>query len=268
MFRLVNIGDIHFESAEDPISDKGQQIGKALSAESSPDTHYVLLFNGDFAYSGAQDQFEAAGELIKSIAEQLPKNRLTISLVPGNHDCDFSADMAARSQLMDSLKPESPAESIQEIILSPLENYFNFVDSMSLERTSISRANPFFNQFDITNQGQLMTVTVLNSSWMSDRHEQANAITFPLNTLMDLDSEISRVTSAVLMHHPLNWFRQPDTMRQLTSWIEKNTDLVLTGHEHTPVLTQKETPVASVIHLEGGALQENTHSEASVFSCS
>lgn len=270
MIRLIHLSDIHFESDKSLLLKKTELVVKSITVDMPQTTQAVLLvFNGDYAAKGAKTGFDVAEqfvrELLAMIKKAIPANvPIYTVMTPGNHDCDFSSDQTARDVLLKNLKPSRPQVSVEQLILLPLESYFALADRLDEHfSASISRNNPYFDSFRLDTEDGSLEVYLINSAWMSQRHEKANQSAFPLKELPVSGSSDADAAVAI-MHHPLNWFRQPDTMTQLGDWVCKSCDLLITGHEHTPKESIVESETA-ISHCAGGALQESDSSHSSCF---
>ena len=266
-FRVVNLGDIHFESDQDWAADKGASVARAIGAASEGIDAIVVLFNGDFVYSGGTPQFEVATKFLNNLHERLvsdfPALSVKIICTPGNHDCDFSGDQEAREIVLEKVTANSPSSSIQRIVLEPLSNYFEFLSDNSSIVEGIQAESPFVKTTKIQVNDAEIEVVVLNSSWMSEKHEKLGSLTFPIDVLPKLQKEVPRV---ICFHHPPNWFRQPDTMRDLIRWIVDFGTICCTGHEHVAATSLRlDDRMKGVIYQEGGVFQANPSDSTGAF---
>ncbi|QDT71555.1 NACHT domain-containing protein [Lacipirellula limnantheis] len=101
---------------------------------------------------------------------------------------------------------------------------------------------------------------------MSVRNERPGTLLFPLDAIAtSFDSEST--ISVGVIHHPFNWFKQPEAMRPLKQLLESLVDIVITSHEHSPLISETNYgKQISVVHVEGGALQELKHPQNSSFN--
>lgn len=256
--RLVNLGDIHFETNGDWAANKGRQLGRALATNSGNIDHLHVVLNGDLAYSGTSSQFALAQSFLSQVRDgfrELSNIAFDFACTPGNHDCDFSGDQSARKLMLENLTTSFPPTAIKEIIFKPLENYFSFVEQMRIEH-GISESNPFKSTSRISSKSGDIEVIYLNSSWMSAKDERPGSLLFPQELLTKEPEDTA--PRIVCMHHPANWFKQPETMRDLIRWITANADLCLFGHEHVmDTIVRLDDRLRGVIYLEGGSFQDN-----------
>ncbi|QDV81394.1 metallophosphoesterase family protein [Planctomycetes bacterium TBK1r] len=271
MIRLVHLADVHFGGGESKLHERIDSIARVACMKMPEDCEsIVLLFNGDLANSGGSKEFAQAAcfiePLVKKVSDLAMDRFVVHTLVTsGNHDCEFSGDQELRDLGLSTLAPERPAPSVEKAAISPLNNFFHFINNLNIVVSSaITEEHPYFREYRIDLSDASVQFYLLNSAWMSKRKEKANEATFPLELLPKADSS-SATTSIVAMHHPLNWFRMPDTRSQLRNWIEKSADLLITGHEHTPRESSTSSEQIVISHCEGGALQEWDGGESSCF---
>ena len=129
---IVQLGDIHFEKNDDPAVSRSAAIGAAISAQIKSETKKIVIaVCGDAAYSGLKSEFKIASEFLVGIEDEILSRNSNVDVVrviiPGNHDCDFSGDQAAREGLLSLIKAgEKPQPSITSVVLKPLKQYFKF----------------------------------------------------------------------------------------------------------------------------------------------
>ena len=262
---IVQLGDIHFEEPNDPAVARAPKIGAAIAAEVDKNVHTVILaICGDAAYAGAKKQFRIAKQFVEAVEEEI-RNRcdgitLLRSGIPGNHDCDFSGDQAARNALLNGIKEsEKPAESIVKIVMAPLKEYFVFAKDLS-DDTSITKEHQFYRAVDVKDGDSTLRLHLINTAWMSALHEQPGSLHFPLTEIVP--PAIRADCSIAILHHPTNWFSQPHVMRPLRDRLGEIASVVLVNHEHTPEakeevpLMDRDGTATKTIYVSGGVIQE------------
>jgi hypothetical protein len=273
---LVQLGDIHFKKHDDPAHLRSTHIGAAVSAEISHNTTTIVLaMCGDISYSGQIDQFNVAKLFIETIEFEIKKRRSDLPIVriavPGNHDCDFSSDQAARNVVLTSIKEsERPAQSICDIALAPLKEYFKFSSSFVGTENSISDSHCFYNVTDIVDNDKILRLHLLNTAWMSSLREQPGSLHFPL---VEINPPSTKADCAIaILHHPTNWFSQPHAMRPLRDKLARVASIVLVNHEHVPEATEykllynRDGGAIKTIYISGGVIQENGNPEICNFN--
>jgi hypothetical protein len=263
--RVVNIGDIHFRTASDWAADKGALVGRVVATSAEKIESTIVAVNGDLTFSGTEQQFALAKRFLDDLSdayEAACAAPLSIVCTPGNHDCDFSGDQSARDELLANLKPKVPTKSIGDIILGPQQQYMDFVESQGYQ-SSVCAGRPYKSELQVETETQRLDVTLLNSSWMSSIHEQAGSLLFPNEHFVRHDEGVTRIA---VLHHPPNWFKQPETMRDLLRWITANADICMSGHEHCMDANFKlNERLRGVLYYEGGVFQENPSDQSGHF---
>lgn len=261
----MNLGDIHFREENDWAADKGQIVAGVLSMSHDIIEQTILVVNGDLTFSGGKSQFAVAQKFLNELSDafhSVTNKQLRIICTPGNHDCDFSNDQSARNQLLTKLKPTLPAKSIEAVVLEPLANYMEFVKACDFDG-SINSSNPYKTEIRIEAVSGTIDIALLNSSWMSSRQESPGSILFPKECFTRHTEGVTRI---VAMHHPPNWFKQPETMRDLIRWVTENADICMSGHEHSLDSQLKlNERFRGVMYYEGGVFQEHSEDSSGQF---
>ncbi|MDB4222557.1 metallophosphoesterase [Granulosicoccus sp.] len=277
---MVQLGDVHFKSIDDPALVRAKKIGVAVAQEVTAETgSIILIYVGDLAFSGTEEQFELADLFVNEVKEQIVESisvtcKIIEVCVPGNHDCDFSGNQNTRDQSLGAVDENTIADSVfLGRLISPLHGYFKFVAKVFEPMCSNSDDNPFYSFVDVVDSEKTIRLHLLNTAWMSSKSEMPGSIFFPVLKIPtnrhDYDFGVA------VMHHPLNWFRQPDTMRELKGRLNKIASIVLNGHEHVAEASKEETLFSSpkndsdeneTIYINGGVIQEDSESELCTFN--
>ena len=257
---IAHLTDLHIKSAEDPVLARSEVIARAIASEVRSDTTLVVLaIGGDSAFSGETSQFDEARTFYLRIKEKLERERPKVTasfvLVAGNHDCEFNACGTI---------PASPKQASAEPT-ALLRNYFAFAASFDLDHTPHRSSSPFIASCDFDTDGHILRFLLINTSLSSQLHEQPGSLSFPVGQLLAPPEPRAQYVVS-LLHHPWNWFSQPDVMRPLRDRIEELSDVILTGHEHSPeVVSVTRQGTASSLYVSGGVLQDNDRPSESSF---
>lgn len=272
---IAQLGDIHFEEPNDPAVARASNIGAAIAAEVDKNVYTVVLaICGDAAYSGSKIQFAIATNFIKSIEKEIHARCTGVTVVrsglPGNHDCDFSGDQAARDGLLTQIKDsEKPADSITDIVMTPLKEYFCFANALAGD-TSITKEHQFYRAIDVEDGEAILRLHLINTAWMSSIHEQPGSLHFPLTEIAPPATRAD--CSIAILHHPTSWFSQPHAMRPLRDRLSQVASVVLVNHEHTPEareempLMDRDGTATQTIYVSGGVIQEWGNKEICSFN--
>jgi hypothetical protein len=263
---VIQLADIHFDKDSDIGLSRSRTIGAAIAAECTVETTSILIaLCGDTAYSGTAEQFKLGRVFTKNIKDELRargfKGQISIAVVPGNHDCSFQEDQAARDGIIQLIKSgEKPPKSIVEVTVEPLQNYFEFAEGITDHDLAITREHPFYKAFDLNQGTKLLRFHLINTAWMSSLHEKPGTLSFPL---VEITPPAHPATCSIaILHHPTNWFSQPHVMRQLRDKVNAIASIVLVNHEHSSEakletkLFDAEGIATKTLYVGGGVIQE------------
>lgn len=260
---IVHISDVHIKTNRDPIVRRGSAIAAACFPSIPSASHVFVVCSGDVAYSGSQEEYDAAIELFDGIRTTLQsETNCPVSFVfaPGNHDCNFSFDTGARKSLVSSLERSDGTgvdKSIIDICTSIQNSFFSFRNSLEtnseIEDDKLWRTH----RFDV--EGKSIVFDCLNVSWMSKIREDSGRLIFPVDRYSNNEFDHADLR-VVVMHHPLNWFSQ-GVYRPFRTFVRKLADIVVTGHEHqgtVGIIDDAESDKSA--YIEGSVLQSDTNS--------
>lgn len=275
---IAHLTDLHIEEGIEWVLQEARSAALAIQdACSDPSCTIIVLFGGDLANKGTKSQIRSGLKYVDQLREELERihrGKIISMMVPGNHDCDHGNPNPNRIGHLEDLGSSRPHADAEALLLEPLENYFSEV---ALERgiRSVTKGSPYASFTEITSGNHRIGFCLLNSAWCSSREEKANSLGFPMSELpkdaflYDSQGDCASLTVG-LIHHPLNWFRQPEVYRNLRSWIYEKCDILLVGHEHVGESFEITTSDQKKVHLvEGRALfdrNENEKSKASSFT--
>jgi predicted MPP superfamily phosphohydrolase len=196
----------------------------------------IVVITGDIAYSGQVNQYNHAEQFLNDLKSCLIKtvgvSEIHFVLVPGNHDCDFSTPNQVRDILISTLAKggvETVSNELATQSLAVQANYWQFASRI----TGNAVKNPPNDQLCHIEQikvgGKTISFNAYNTAWMSQLHDLQGGLHFPYKVIPDEDATSDLVVS--LFHHPYNWLESVNARAFRTS-IERNSDLILTGHEH------------------------------------
>jgi len=255
---LCHLSDLHIKTPSDPILTRAKAILSAVRPRLSKDVAPLLVCSGDIAYSGGKAQYDLAhsfiAEMQTALNEMGDRNLLGTIVVPGNHDCDFSAAGDARPHLISGIgsaidEADLRGESMQDL-LKVHNNFFDFAQKLAnpppLKHDRIGWTVSY--QHD----GGTILVRCLNTALLSRKEEVPAQLRFPLKAIPDRSGDSD--FALTLFHHPYAWLA-PENRRELQRRVESISDLVLTGHEHDGASYVRETPDGETDYVEGAALQ-------------
>lgn len=228
---IVQLGDIHVLSKEDPIFERVSQISSCIASLATPSTDGLLfLLTGDYVQKGSEPEYDLAKNLVDEIVQKVESSvglSSTVVTLPGNHDLDLAENQSARERLIDGFTLQDFAESsIVEGIAKPLSNYWAFAKSVEKGVENSWQPNQFFRREQLKFGKHAIQLQLINSAWMSKREEHTNSLLFPVEEIVGVDLDLNSLFLTVI-HHPLNWFKMPEVKRDLQTRIETTSDLVI-----------------------------------------
>src|SRR5262249_54292906 len=105
---IVHLSDWHLRGGETRAWELLEPLVRAVASSESRPSHLVVAITGDVAFSGKKEEYAVAEQIIGKISGDLERAvgvPVTVIIVPGNHDCNFDRDTAARKTLIKSVGP-------------------------------------------------------------------------------------------------------------------------------------------------------------------
>lgn len=267
MLSIIHLSDAHIKGNEDPILSRSEAIYNALKNRINTDGEVIIIFSGDLAFSGKEDEYFACLNFLEELQKKLNEytdKEIDLFTVPGNHDCDFSLpNINVRNTIVEKII-ESKAEDISEdfikICCSTQDKYFEAVD---LVTTDVEVYQKLFLRKLFKAEGKQVAINGFNTAWLSRKNEKRDSF-FPLGNIPDEFQSNNQDLTIGVFHHPVNWLNE-ENYRDFRQYVESTCDLILTGHEHVgEVRRSSNLENDQVDYLEAGALQ-NSASDQSEF---
>lgn len=259
---IVHLSDIHIKGEKDAVLNRARRIAEAANSRRDGADLTLIVVGGDIAFSGTAEQYKLAGAFLEAVAVNLDQKPL-FAVAPGNHDCDFSGDMAARDLLIDALS-ENPEKQVASSVIDQCvkvqQHFFSFRDSLAQD--NLVAHNPLYYEYVITTDKGDVIVRCYNTAWMCPLKGRPGTLAFPEAAL---DVMTNGRFAISLFHHPYNWLMSARPFRKI---VERRSDLVLTGHEHQHdrALTYRPDTLKATTYVEGGALQDSDDPNSSAFN--
>lgn len=255
---IIHLSDMHFMVT----SNHGEDIANAI-ALSVRDTlvgveKVFIAITGDIAFSGKHEEYSIALDFVTRIISDL-KTSSTIEtiIVPGNHDCNFEHNNAARTGLLKGVKgPESVLDSsVIDICCGVQKEYFDF-EALLINKANIVYDSKLLKIHEFLLGGRSVSFFCYNTSWMSNKKELYGGVSFPVEIL---DEDILRPSGKIvvsLMHHPFHWYGEEDN-RRISKLVDSYSNVVMTGHEHSAsAVLRTDFNTLSSLRYEGGRLYD------------
>lgn len=265
---LLHLSDIHIKSEGDFILKHADEIADAASSLDTGIEGCIVVITGDIAFSGQPNEYSLAEQFINQLKACLSKTigvaELYVVLVPGNHDCDFSTPNQVRDILIGTLAKGAVETVSVELAMQSLavqSNFWRFVTRVTGAAPKSVPKDQLCRVEQIKIGSKTITFNAYNTAWMSQMHELQGSLNFPYSFIPDEDAASDLVVS--LFHHPYNWLESVNARVFRTS-VERNSDLILTGHEHESdqyVKTNRRSGETNE-YVEGAVLQDSKTQES------
>jgi predicted MPP superfamily phosphohydrolase len=234
---LLQLSDIHFGSASNPVADRAVRIkdaihGKVLGADAC-----FIAVSGDVANTGDPEEYSTARAFFSELRSALLLSgfpRVDFVAIPGNHDCNLRKQNETRTFLLDALdnylaKPVDLNGSNFAALIKVQNDFFKFEAELCGHDVLAAEERLHYQRI-FTVDGKTFVFHCFNTAWLSRKNEVAAKLFLPPEVLLDATAP-DAVLSVALFHHPYNWLN-PDNFRALKLYVEHQSDIVLTGHEH------------------------------------
>jgi predicted MPP superfamily phosphohydrolase len=262
---IIHLSDIHFRTEKDVVIKRLDQLIAALRPHLTHTATAIVAITGDIAQSGDLAEYSVASKYLAELKKKMQKEvqaPVHFVIAPGNHDCDFRGDQATRQLVVDAILKNcgSIPDSYLRTATKVQSNYLTFRGKHETKKNAIYN-DPLWTTYLFNSEGLSIALDALNASWMSTRHEQQGGLLFPFESYQKHQQETYDLRIC-LMHHPLNWFSQIN-YRAFRSFLHRQSDIVLTGHEHIGAAREiSDASDGHCIYVEGEALQTGNSGES------
>jgi 3',5'-cyclic AMP phosphodiesterase CpdA len=247
-FTWLHLSDLHMEQ-EDAFNRSRvieallDDLRKWKSKGVCPD---LVLFSGDIAYHGSEEEYELANE--EFFDKLLPLLNLApeaLILAPGNHDLRRALSENCPNPLSECRSEEDLLRNLTDkdkmrLFLLPFCHFETFGKKYS-DTASYALSPAYANVNAIQKDGKRIVVVTLNTAIGSSYNKDASGQIADQGHLAISEHQVNMAKDKIgnadltitLMHHPLDWLVSFDRER-VERLIFKNSDVVLSGHLHTP----------------------------------
>jgi hypothetical protein len=268
---LVHLSDIHFrQNKPNWVLDKAALIA-ACTYSSLPDaTAVFVVVSGDIAFSGMADEYLIARQFLDAIKSEVLKEKtvpLHFVFAPGNHDCNFKRDNAARRAMLESARADIQKLEDNTIVdfASEIQSEYRDFEKQLLSAGETRSGDKLWTSHRFTVEGNEIVFDTINVSWCSSLHEEQGTIIFPTDRYQKKLGEAADLRIAVI-HHPLNWFAQP-VYHGFRKLVRSVANVVVSGHEHVGGVGEDLNSASGhSAYLEGCVLQSDEGGSDSSFN--
>jgi len=271
MILLVHLSDIHLKKDHNPVLNRKQKIFDTFKNRLTSIKKVFFVITGDIAYSGINDEYNHAKELLSFLKSETDKLNLlpsSIITVPGNHDCCFDRSKDdVRNLVIDKINTDFSTASNGYIdnCCECQVNYTDFVKSVS-DEANIVFADKLLTIYKYDFKGKVIQFNCLNTAWMSKIHESQGKIGFPVSKYDEKKFQNGATLTISLLHHPHVWHNAINA-REVDSFLQRFSGIILTGHEHQKNSFSKNDLLGThTEYIEGGVLQDSDNDSTSDFN--
>ena len=261
---FVHVSDIHFGQEKDDRvyihADVKQQLiadARELVSKIANGVAHGILVTGDIAQSGKWSEYESAGKWLDELAASIGIEIHRVQMVPGNHDLDRSKLSFSGGKILDHVRAGS-AKEYEDILNNPTDRAALFAQFDDYGRFSFGYNCPLNNEGAFASEmevilapGRAIRFIRFNSSLLchgEERDENPELVIGARQFTIPRDNGVENV---VLVHHPLNWYKDQDQVRD---YIRSRARIFISGHEHDPkVSVDNVEPGCDVMMIAAGA---------------
>ena len=266
---ILHLSDIHISESNNLILSRAKYISSCINEHLSNTSALFLVVSGDIAFSGKNTEYELAQKFLDEIISLIRKEKdisISVIMVPGNHDCDFSIPNSVRDAVLDTIIRDGEEAIDGERISKCIQVQKDFESFRKKnEPSNPYNDDPLWVEYVVEVDGKSILFDCLNVSWCSKIYEEQGKLVFPVNRYQNL-SVPEHDLRIIILHHPLNWYKE-STYKSFRELVRKSGDLIVSGHEHIQGAGEiNDALVGNSIYIEGAALQSCGGDDVSGFN--
>jgi WD40 repeat protein len=292
--RILHISDLHARGKRDAKRawKRTHVLGDAWRRnidEIAADGHAfdLVAFTGDIADWGLPDEYAAAMPFVDELCARLAVPRERFFVVPGNHDVQRQVEEQAWARLREGIwtSPQGVSEWMadsgpppfgfdpgwRDAVLQRASAFWGWVER-DLGRADLLPAHSPHGRLGyrvtLPGGGQPVHVIGLDSAWLAGDDADAGRLWLTDDQIGLLGHDPHGWPLAgfrlVLVHHPLTDLADADSSARL---LGDTVDLLLRGHQHTPIARAQTDPDRTFRELAAGCLYEGAHSNRFPDAC-
>lgn len=233
---ILHFSDLHLKDDTNLLIAEADEIAGFCFDDYRNSDCCLIIITGDIAYSGLPNEYAIAKDFLTKIIETLTVEKnipISVAIVPGNHDCNFSENNSVRDIVIESVRNDptkAKDKNCIDLCTSIQKDFFLFRDEVSTGLNFIHKDN-LWSEADLTIENKKIGISLINASWMSSRRESSGSLVFPIDEYEKLYARETDYKFTAI-HHPINWYCQ-DSYHPLRKVIQTESSIVFSGHEHT-----------------------------------
>ncbi len=261
---FVHVSDIHFGQEKDDRVHIHADVKQQLIADANEVVSKIaggvahgILVTGDITQSGRWEEYEGAGKWLDELAASVGVEIHRVQMVPGNHDLDRSKLSFSGQQILDHIRVGGPKE-YEDILNNPTDRAALFARFEDYGRFSFGYNCPLNNEGAFASEmevnlapGRAIRFIRFNSSLLCHGGERDEHPELMIGARQFTIPRTPGVENVVLVHHPLNWYKDQDQVRD---YIRSRARIFISGHEHDPKVSVDNVEAGcDVMMLAAGA---------------
>ncbi|MBN3786046.1 metallophosphoesterase [Burkholderia sp. Ac-20353] len=196
-----------------------------------------VIVTGDIAYSGKEGEYVIAAHWLGELTDAIGCERVNVQMVPGNHDIDRDKISVPIECVLAQIRENGDAfldrllDSAEgcDFLYGRFEAYRNFALDYECE-LDLNGQMSSGGRVELA-KGRSIKFVRLNSALICSRKDDEGKLI--LGKRQQVLPEEDGVEIIVLVHHPLNWFRDSGKAR---NYLRNRARVLISGHEHFPKL--------------------------------
>jgi 3',5'-cyclic AMP phosphodiesterase CpdA len=200
---IIHLSDCHIDDCNEPFLGRVKDIALTVKACKKANA-WVILFSGDISQAGTVTQVKRGAAFLaelQSAVTGITGTEPTLIAVPGNHDCSIPSE-EQRSEQTNNIRAGKTTE--REVLLQAQVAFWEAFAAPALPSCNSKMA--FLRRLDVN--GETIALVGVNSSWMSDLHEQQGDLLFQPEWFDAFSAWIHQNEPGLVIaaiHHPIHW---------------------------------------------------------------
>lgn len=260
--QLLIISDIHTnKETSGDILDKLLSLDQIVCLENLAVKNLIVVCAGDITQCGQKEEFDEFNQalemFIEQVKEKYPTLVISIICVPGNHD----TNLVENKDLYDELCSYPYEESKVKLFAKRQDNFFEFYNSIDKD-VILDECRIYWERNIFCENEHSIRFKLFNSSSLIKLDQEKGTLFFPCNLLGKNNPKTFTGITIAVIHHPLSWFEIAN-QKELQRHIEKESNILITGHDHLGETYTKHSHQETTLHVESQVFndQENKYQE-------
>lgn len=255
---FLHLSDLHLQDKSGAHSSRIQALARSLN-EFSPFDGIVIIFSGDIASKGNENEYSNASSFIGRLVTEIEslysteKKNIKILIVPGNHDICYTTGHRPKSE--DVRKAyNTQRDTYLNSELGNMTPFLTFANNNCcfFKGTSVPYGQLYTRKILHFSEGYMIEANLLNTAPFSC--DSDDGLHYVPDEAIALLGNPSHANMAItVMHHSLDWFSF-EQRKDLQSTISHRSSIVFYGHEHISASQQVISEGADrTVYQAGGA---------------